>query len=300
METVFADILRELQEKAPQMLVAIGVLAILTGVGHIVALGVGRIVGRGDRNDRYARLTRRLVRWAFTLFGVLLALQILGYTAVATSMLATGGVAAVVLGFAFKEIGENMLAGIFLAFSRSFDVGDLIESDGLRGVVRQIDLRATHIRTADGCDIFIPSSLIFRQPLHNFTRDGLRRASFTIGVDYGDDPSSALGVMRDAVAGTRGVLGKPAPTFELADFVGSWVDLGAHLWVNTQDPEKADASLSQVRTRAMAAARAALLEAGFRLSADTTTSLAVRPVHVRMDTVPAHEPESDPRPDSGV
>ena len=302
MESVLSDIVGQLRESAPQLLFALGVLAGMIAIGHLVGLAVGRLVLRARRGQRWARLTRRMVRASFTVFGGLLALQSLGYTAVATSVLATGGVAAVVFGFAFKEIGENMIAGIFLAFSRSFDVGDLIESDGLRGVVRAIDLRATHIRTADGCDIFIPSSQIFRQPLLNFTRDGLRRGSFTIGVDYGDDPDRALGVLRSAVVSVRGVLAEPAPSFQLAEFGGSWMELQAHLWVDTRDPEQADASLSTVRTRAMAAARAALRDAGFTLSPDTTTALTMSPLDVRLGSdhdanadagVTAHTPHDD-------
>jgi len=284
MESILFDILAELREKGPELLVAAGVLFVLVGLGQLVGLGLARLLRRARRGDRYVRLTRRVVRWIFTLFGILLALQILGYTAVATSVLATGGVAAVVLGFAFKEIGENMLAGIFLAFSRSFDVGDLIESGGLRGVVRAIDLRATHIRTADGCDIFVPSSQIYRQPLMNFTRDGLRRGSFSIGVDYGDDPMRALGVLREAVTSVSGVLEQPAPAFELRELAGSWMELQAHLWVDIEDAERADASLSQVRSRAMAASRHALREAGFTLSPDTTTALAVPTLDVRVAT----------------
>ncbi len=76
------------------------------------------------------------------------------------------------------------------------------------------------------------------------------------------------------------------------DLVGSWMELQAHLWVDSRDPERADASLSQVRTRAMAAARHALREAGFTLSPDTTTALAVHPVDVRVTT--DTEPTSDP------
>lgn len=285
-ENVFGDILVELRDKAPQLFVAIGVLLFLIGLGHLVGLGLARLMQRARRGDRYARLARRLTRWTFTIFGILLALQILGYTAVATSVLATGGVAAIVLGFAFKDIGENMLAGVFMAFSRSFDVGDLIESGGLRGVVRAIDLRATHIRTAEGCDIFIPSAQIFRQPLLNFTRDGLRRGSFTIGVDYADDPDRALAVVRTAVANTRGVLSEPEPRTELAEFQGAWMELRAHLWVETRGAMRADATLAAVRSRAMSAARSALRDEGFTLSPDTTTALAIPPLDVRLERGP--------------
>jgi len=283
MEEVLSSIMAQLETRGAEFVVAFGLFLVLTAIGYLLSPGISRLAERSGSTSRWVRLSGRVVRWIFTFFGVLLALQHLGYTAVATSLLATGGVAAVVLGFAFREIGENMLAGIFLAFSRSFDLGDLIESGGLRGVVRDVQLRATHIRTADGCDIFIPSAQIFGQPLHNFTRDGLRRASFTIGIDYGDTPDQALAVVRDAVSGTRGVIDDPAPTFQLSQFSGSWMELEATLWVDVRDPEESDGSLSTVRTRAMVATRAALLEAGFTLSSDTTTALALPPLQVRLD-----------------
>ena len=141
--------------------------------------------------------------------GLVLALQILGLTAMAASLLATGGIVAIVFGFAFREIGENLLAGIFLAISRSFEVGDLIESNDLRGIVRDIDLRQVHVRTPDGRDIFIPSAQIFKNPLVNFTRDHLRRAQFTIGIDYRDDPERARHILATAVAEHEAVLERP-------------------------------------------------------------------------------------------
>ncbi len=284
MQDVLDQLFAELGEKAPQLMVAVVVLLLTIGLAQLVGLTVGRILTRTRRGDRYRRPVRRLITWAGTAFGILLALQILDYTAVANSVLATGGVAAVILGFAFKDIGENLLAGIFLAFSRSFDVGDLIESEGLRGVVKAIDLRDTHIRTDDGCDIFIPSSQIFRQPLLNYTRDGLRRGSFTIGIDYGDDPDQALRTLREAVSATPGVLEVPEPRFQISKFDGSWMELQIHLWVNTKEAERADMSLSTIRTRAMSSARHALLDAGFTLSSNTTTALAIPPLDVALTT----------------
>jgi len=65
------------------------------------------------------------------LLGVLIGLNILGFYGLVTSILASGGITAVVLGFAFKDIGENFLAGFFMAFSRPFRTGDLIASEGL-------------------------------------------------------------------------------------------------------------------------------------------------------------------------
>ena len=96
--------------------------------------------------------------WIAAFVGALLALKVMGFEGVAAGMLAGGGATAIVFGFAFRQIGENLLAGLFLVFSRPFRIGDLIQSGGLpEGTVEALDLRNTHIRTTDGRDIFIPN-----------------------------------------------------------------------------------------------------------------------------------------------
>ena len=267
-----------LADRGPRLLAAALVLLGVSLLGYGLGLGISRLLERTGRAGRYARVAGRLVRWVMAALGLVLALNVLGLTAVATSLLATGGLMAVILGFAFKDIGENLLAGIFLAFSRSFDVGDLIESGGLRGIVRSIDLRDTHIRTADGCDIFIPSASIYRNPLLNYTRDGLRRASFSVGIDYRDDPEEALRLLRQALPEVPGVLRDPAPQLEIRELAGSSVELGVHVWAETFS----EGGVIRTRTAAMAAARSVLAEAGFTFSSEVTTALVVSPLDVRV------------------
>jgi len=93
-------------------------------------------------------------------FGLIQALENL-----ALSVLAGGGVTAIVLGFAFWEIGENLIAGVFLAFSRPFNIGDFINTEGFECRVQSIALRYTHLRADDGRDLFIPSSQLFSKSL---------------------------------------------------------------------------------------------------------------------------------------
>lgn len=147
-----------------------------------------------------------------------MALNILGFYGLATSILAGGGITAVILGFAFKDIGENFLAGFFMAFSRPFRTGDLIESEGLKGLVQTIELRHTHIRTADECDVYIPSAQLLSKPLFNYTRDGLRRGTFSVGIDYGDDADRACRLIQEKVAADEKVIPKPAPAVQIAGF----------------------------------------------------------------------------------
>lgn len=262
----------------PQIVAAILALLIFVTLGRAVALAINKVFARGEGAERYASLTRRVVRWTFGLLGLVLALQILGLTAVATSILATGGLVAVILGFAFREIGENLLAGLFLGLSRSFEVGDLIESSGYTGRIRNIELRHVHLRSADGRDIFIPSAQIFRNVLVNFTRDGLRRGEFVVGIDYGDSLEEARSILQIEAEGVADVLPKPPVAVYVSGFTPSYVELTVYFWVDTDRGP----GLLHIRTAIMEACLSRLKRGGFTLSADVTTAVALRPVDVAL------------------
>jgi small-conductance mechanosensitive channel len=260
-----------LADLLPELIAASLVFLFVLGIGHVLAVGIGRMLRRGERANRYSLLLTRSVRGGFGLMGLVLALQILGLTAVATSLLATGGLLAVILGFAFREIGENLLAGIFLGMSRSFEVGDLIESSGHTGKVREIDLRQVWIRSADGRDIFIPSAEIFRNALVNYTRDGLRRGDFVVGIDYADPVEEARVLLLTAARGVEGVLADPEPTVRFSEFQSQYCEIQVFFWVDTDDGP----GLSEVRSRVMGACLRALREADYTLSSDVSTAVSV-------------------------
>lgn len=265
-------------EALPELTAAVVLFLAFLLLGRAIALGVERMLVRARNAERYQRLTRRLIRWTFAGVGLVLALQLLGLTAVATSLLATGGLMAIVFGFAFKEIGENLLAGLFLGLSRSFEVGDLIETSGATGTVQDIDLRHVHIRSADGRDIYVPSAQIFRNVLVNFTRDRLRRPEFTVGIDYGDSPERARSILLHSVRATDGVLEHPAPEVHVESFTAQYQALKVTFWVRTGGSP----SLQEIRSSAMERALARLREEGFRLSSEVSTAVEMAPVDVRV------------------
>lgn len=276
-------------DAVPQLTAALVVFLAFYLMGRAMATAVERLLVRARNADRYALLARRLLRWSFGAVGLILGLQLLGLTAVATSLLATGGLMAVVLGFAFREIGENLLAGLFLGMSRSFEVGDLIESSGHTGIVRAIDLRHVHIRSADGRDIFIPSAQIFRNVLVNFTRDRMQRPEFSVGIDYGDEPERAREVLLEALRGTAGVLEEPSPEIQLSAFAPQYQELKAMFWVRTGGSP----SLAEVRTAAMEEGLRRLRAAGFRLSSEVSSAVEVAPVEVSLDEPRRPGPRGD-------
>ncbi|MDH3768046.1 MAG: mechanosensitive ion channel family protein, partial [Gammaproteobacteria bacterium] len=223
------------------------------------------ILVRGGLAETHMSFFRKLLVWIFILIGFSIALTVVGLGGAAKGLLTGGGITAVVLGFAFREIVENFLAGFFLAFSSPFKVGDLIQSEGLEGTVKNVELRSTHIRTADGRDIFIPSNQIYKNPLINYTMDGLRRYSFTVGLAYTDDADGACELLRDTVKQSGLTLTDPEPFVGISNFLPGYVELTTNFWIDTFNPPTGVAS---PRSALMALCRRALVNKGFSLRHD--------------------------------
>lgn len=264
----------------PRLLTAVVVAVLIYVIARIMARIVVTILTRTAMPITYHEFFRKLVSGIGIFIAFIIFLNLIGYSTLAASLVAGGGLTAVMLGFAFKDIGENFLAGFFLAFSRPFNTDDVIESENIMGRVKSIQLRQTHIRTADGCDVFVPSSQLFIKPLRNYTLDGLRRGSFSVGIDYNDDTEKALDIILKTISETRGVLKRPAPSTGIKGFDPSFVEIQAFFWISSKDQEL---NLSTVRTRAMESVRKALIENGFTFSSDMTTAIDMRPLDVNVN-----------------
>ncbi|MBT8062797.1 MAG: mechanosensitive ion channel family protein [Xanthomonadales bacterium] len=260
---------------SPRLLYAGLLLLVFASVASAVGKLITRVLQRSEKLRSNVRFVRRIVVWSIRVVGILLALGVMGFQGVAASLLATGGVVAIVLGFAFREIGENLLAGIFLTFSRPFELGDLVKTGDLTGTVRAIDIRSVHIRTEDACDVFVPNAQIFREELYNYTRDGLRRPGFRIGVAYHDDPSAVADLLQTAVARVPNVLSEPQAFVSIENFADSHVVYGVYFWMDTTRSQQGIVSVSNaVKT----ACWKALSDAGMTFSTDVTTALEIKSV----------------------
>ncbi len=257
----------------PRLVVALTLFLIVFFLGRLTGSGLRLVMSRANCPRTHRDFFRKLVIWIFVLIGLSMALNVVGLKGVAAGLLTGGGITAVVLGFAFREIGENFLAGFFLAFSRPFRMGDLIQSGDLQGIVKGIELRSTHIRTADGRDIFIPSSHLFKNPLINFTLDGLRRLELRIGVDYRSDTDDACRILLAVISQDPDVLPEPRPFAGITELAESYVALTGMFWIDTLRKDN-DARIT--RSRLMGTCRRALLEAGYTLSSEVSTSIEMQ------------------------
>ena len=125
-----------------------------------------------------------------------------------------------------------------------------------------------HVRTADACDVFVPNAQIFREPLHNYTRDGLRRPSFTVGVAYQDAPEAVIDLLEKAVTDVEEVLSEPQPFFSIVGFTAQFIEYEVFFWLDAFRSRRGFVGLgNDVRV----ACWRALRDAGMTFSSDVTT-----------------------------
>lgn len=256
----------------PDLLMALLVIVGFYFMGKYLGKLVTSILRRTDSRDTHDTFFSTLFICIGVFIGLVISLNILGLEKAASSLLAGGGVTAIVIGFAFREIGENLLAGIFLAFSRPFKTGDAIKTEDITGTVQSIELRYTHLRSGDGRDIYVPSSQLFSKPVSNFTRDGLRRFEFVVGIDYSNDAKQACALLRDTIENIDGVLATPESGAYIQALAPQYVELIVFFWVDTFNKNK---KVAEVRTEVMDACRVALLKGNYTVSADTSSNIVV-------------------------
>ena len=264
----------------PRLTLAVLVAFFIYLLGRAAVWGTAKVLVRTSMPSTYHPFFKKLVSGLSWFLAFIAFLNLIGYTNLAASVLAGGGLTAVMLGFAFKDIGENFLAGFFLAVSRPFDMDDIIETEGITGRVKKIELRSTHIRTSDGSDVFIPSVQLFTRPLKNYTLDGLQRGSFIIGIDYRDDVSKARELLLETVTNTKKVLKSPPPSIRIKQFEANFVSLQILFWINAKDPEH---GLGKIGSEAMDACRITLLENGYTVSSEVKTGITLDPVDVMIE-----------------
>jgi small conductance mechanosensitive channel len=178
------------------------------------------------------------VRWFLFILGITIFLHSIGFGGIANTFIAGAGVTAIILGFAFKDIAENFIAGGLLAMNRPFKIGDIIEVDKFKGPVKKLDLRSTHIRLADGRDIWIPNSMIVKNVLTNYTRDGLLRQEFLLGLDMNCNVVQARELILNYMENQMDILKEPIPYVVVDELSTFTTNVRVMFWINVLGHKK--------------------------------------------------------------
>ncbi|WP_320813975.1 mechanosensitive ion channel family protein [Flavobacterium sp.] len=252
-------------QNAPGFLIGVIVLVIGFTIANFGKRFTQNRIKSKVKNTLSGLFIAQIISGIIKIITIVFFLDLIGFQNITSKILAGAGILTFVIGFAFKDIGENFLAGILLAFKSPFKENDLIETENVIGYVKELRIRETIIKTTDGKDVFVPNSQILKSPLINYTIDGFLRNEFMLGIDYSSDLSKAIELIIESVSKTEGVLlGAKKPTVVIDEFATSTINLKVYFWLDTFKSASKSYHLA-IRTQVMKNALLTLTENGFSL-----------------------------------
>ena len=239
----------------PNIIVASVVIAIFYGLGYLARNIIQRRTTRTQR-ENLGEVLGGFVRWVIIILGFLLGATIIIPSLKPGDLIAGLGVSSVAIGFAFKDILQNWLAGLLILFRQPFETHDQIEVNGYEGTVERIETRATIIHTYDGQRVVIPNSDIYTNSVLVKTAHEKRRSQYDVGIGYGDSIEEACEVIRKAVEGVAEVEKEPGVETLPWDLAASWVTIRIRWWTHSRR-----ADVVKVHARVIQAVKNALDQA---------------------------------------
>jgi small-conductance mechanosensitive channel len=252
---------------APNMVVALVLLVVAFAFASFIGALIYKRFKKRGRND-LGLMLKGLVKWSILFIALLFAATIVIPSLKLGEMIGGLGVGSVAIGFAFKDILQNWLAGFLILLRQPFNIGDQIEVNGYEGTVETIQARSTLIKTYDGQRAVIPNSDIYTNSVLVKTAHKKRRSQYDIGVGYGDNLELARDVIKNAISSVRGVEQDPEPQALPWDLASSWIAVRARWWT---DSKRAD--VVEIRSAVIVAIKNALDDAGIDMPYETQVHL---------------------------
>ncbi len=225
------DWIKALIEMLPNIVLAILIVIIAYFIAKVVRNIMRKIMGRMTGHITLQHLISNIVFVAIILIGAFVALSILQLTTAVTSLLAGAGIIGLALGFAFQDIAANFMSGIIMAIRVPFREGDIIETKDKMGIVTDISLRSTILRSFQGQYHIIPNKDVFQNTITNYNTYGKRRVDLTVGISYGDDLEKVKQVVLDTIKDLPKVKQDDPIQFFYTEFGDSSINFEVRFWV---------------------------------------------------------------------
>jgi small conductance mechanosensitive channel len=249
----FESITQQVLQTWPWVLLAIVIILLSWLLSLLVRRVSARLLSRRIVSPLLLRVVARLISIPVFLLGVYFVLRVAGLTRLAITLLGGTGLVGIVAGLAFRDIAENFLASILLSVRNPFRTGDLIEVNGSKGIVRNLNMRTTSLLTLDGNYVQIPNAIVFKSTITNYSSAATRRADFAVGIGYGSSTIKAQSLIADVLRDHPAVLKVPEPLVLVEELGSATVNLRIYYWFAsaTYSPEKISSSLMRMTKNAL-------------------------------------------------
>lgn len=225
------DWLGLLETYGVRLLAVLAILVIGVWLARRLSKGLGRVLQRADADPILVGFLSNIAYFGLLVVVFVAALAQVGVNP--ASLLAVLGAAGLAIALALKDSLSNFASGVMLIILRPFRAGDLVDVGGVEGIVEQVRIFQTRMRTVDNRVITMPNSLITTAPIINFSARPHRRVDVTVGVGYGDNLAEARAALFAVAKANEHVLDDPATDVLVTGLGESSVDLVLRAWVPT-------------------------------------------------------------------
>jgi small-conductance mechanosensitive channel len=219
--------------------------AVIYLVGRTVLQPVfDRVLDRRGLDSHAKRPLKKVLGIVVVFVAIAVAFGFAGFGNFLTALATVAAAATLAIGFAMQDVIKNFVAGIFIYTDKPFRIGDWVEWDDNSGIVEDISLRVTRVRTFDNELLTVPNSQLTDGVIKNPVAKDKLRLKFVFGIGYDDDMDEATEIIVEEAESHPDVLDDPAPSVRLTELADDYVGLQSRVWI--QNPSRADF----VKTRA--------------------------------------------------
>ncbi|WP_019672555.1 mechanosensitive ion channel family protein [Psychrobacter lutiphocae] len=232
--------------RVPYFVIALVVLLVFWLLSYVFKRVVTKILSKSHAHRNLVRVFQRVGGALILFVGFMIAMVIAvpGFTP--SKLVGALGIGSVAIGFAFKDIFQNLLSGILLLLAEPFKIGDQIISGEYEGTVEDIKVRATTIRTYDGRQVVIPNSQLYTNALTVNTAYKRRRLELSVGIGYDDDIREAKQQILTALDSAKTVSKLAEPSVIATGFGDSSIDLKVRWFIDDGNQANKVASIHEV------------------------------------------------------
>ena len=216
-----------------KVIAAVVIFIIGRWIAKGVRRGVRRMMEKGGADPIIIGFVGSIVYIALLAFVVVAALGQLGIQT--TSFIAILGAAGLAIGLALQGSLANFAAGFLMIIFRPFKVGDFVEAAGVAGVVKDMQIFTTTMKTGDNKTIIIPNAKLSGDNIINYSAEENRRVDMTVGVAYDADLSKVRDVLNDIISKDDRILSDPPPLVVVGELADSSVNFIVRLWTKSEN-----------------------------------------------------------------
>ena len=220
-------------ELAINVATAIAIFYVGKMVVGMLVRGMRKVMQKQEIDKTLETFVSNLLRMVLMIVVAIAAISQLGIET--TSFIAIFGAAGLAVGLALQGSLSNFAAGVLIVLFRPYRVGDFIEGAGIAGVVEQVQILTTVLRTGDNKRIIVPNGQIMDSIITNYSANETRRVDMVVGVSYSDDLDKVRSVLEELIAADERILNDPACTIAVSELADSSVNFVVRPWVNTPD-----------------------------------------------------------------